>query len=147
MDPTGIYNVPWAKLTLNRGPDVRAQSLLLQPINIQVGFCNQTIQLQVGSTQGLQAADTALRSWALLALSRNKRLGMTVSLIANTCWSISILVLAPVRDYITHPSIPCCVGYPQNGAIDGLCTSFINKTLFFSSVCILQWSGFIVFVF
>lgn len=62
----------------------------------------------------LQAAHTASRSWALLASSRNKRFVMTVSLIVNTCWSISILMLAPVRDYLTCLSIPCCTGCAQN---------------------------------
>lgn len=70
--------------------------------------------------RNLQAADTTLRSWALLASSRNKGLGMTVSLIANTCWSISILMLAPVRDYTTRPSIPCWAAYPQNSVTDAL---------------------------
>ena len=51
MDPTGIYKVPWAKLSLNRRPGVRAQSLQLRPINSQIGFWNQTMQLQVGSAQ------------------------------------------------------------------------------------------------
>lgn len=131
VDPTGIYNIPRAKLTLKRGPDARTQSLLLRPINRLVSLtklCNSRLV----PLKSLQAADTDLRSWALLASSRKKRLGMTVSLIDNTCWSVSNLILAPVRDYITHPSIPCCAGYPQNSVTDALCTSFSDKTLFCS---------------
>jgi len=62
-------------------PRAYSYDQLIARLVSETKLCNSRLVLP----RSLQSAETALRSWALLASSRNKSLGMTVSLIANTC--------------------------------------------------------------